>query len=464
VRTVAAVLTGLVLFSGTAVAAPPWSPQGIEWGPCADFPDSQCGTLRVPLDWSRPHGATVDLAVARHSATDPAHRIGVLLVNPGGPGSSNAEFAAFGGYFSPEVLARFDIVGFDARGTGGSEFIECPTPEGEPGDVPSNEPADAAGFRALVDYNRTAVADCRKANAPVFDHADTGVGAQDMDAVRRALGESKVSYHGISYGTLLGQQYAEKYGSHVRAMVLDSNIDHSVDLRHFLTDRATSAEASFLRFVDWCDADTSCALHGQDVVATWQRAVAIADQYPYPVNPLIDAVFKDLYGPNYVEISDLIAAVAAGESPVSAQFEYNYTSIRLAVVCQDFSLHIKDFRQYSTLWADELRHAPLMRGSYLSHDEAVACLGVDGPPANPPHRLNLSRSPMILLLNSLYDPATPYAWAQHIHAQAPRNTTLLTYEGAGHGVYTRSECTQSATDTYLLTLHAPRQGARCPAV
>ncbi|TDV40966.1 alpha/beta hydrolase [Actinophytocola oryzae] len=457
-RIFAAVLTSVLLLSGTATAAPAptWSPSPVEWGSCGeDFPDGECGTVTVPLDWHRPSGATMDLAVARHRATDPARRLGVLMVNPGGPGTSAAEFALFSGYFSQEILARFDIVGFDERGTQSSQIIKCP----EQVDAPSTYPATEAEFNALLSYNRKAVADCRAANLPVFDHADTASAAQDMDAVRRALGERKISYHGISYGTLLGQQYAESFGSHIRAMVLDSNIDHSVDIDHFLGDRATSVEDSFLRFVHWCDTTETCALHGQDVLATWQTALRKADQQPLGPNWLREWVLADLRGPDYDDIGRIIAATAAGLPTMTTQLDYNYASLRLAVVCQDFSLRISDFAQYSRLRAIELRKAPLMGGTSLSHDEAVACMGVTGPPANPPHRLDVDNAPKILLLNSLDDPSTPYAWARRIHAQAP-NTALLTYEGAGHGVYDNSTCARAATDAYLLTLKA--RDTTCP--
>ncbi|HYQ69109.1 alpha/beta hydrolase [Actinophytocola sp.] len=461
-RMFAAVLTSAFLSAGTVTAAaePAWSPEPIGWGPCIDFPDGECGTLRVPLDWDRPRGATVDLAVARHRATDPAHRIGVLLVNPGGPGTSNAEFALTTTYFSPAVLARFDLVGFDMRGTGGSEFIRCPDPTGP---RPSGEPVDRAEFDAFRAYDKQLIAGCRAQNSPIFDHADTGTGARDMDAVRRALGERKISYHGISYGTLLGQQYAEQFGDHVRAMVLDSNIDHSVDLRHFMVDRAAAADDAFMAFVRWCDRTATCVLHGQDVLATWQRALAAADLQPLSRNWLRDWVFGELYGPDYDYIARLIADTAAGQPPFSAQFEYNYDSVRLATVCQDFALRIRDYRQYSALRAEELRRGPLMLGGSLGHDEAVTCMGVSGPPVNPPHRLNIPHAPTILLLNSLHDPATPYAWALDIHRQAPRNTALVTYEGAGHAVYQRSACTRAYADDYLLALTVPRPGARCPA-
>lgn len=457
--------SALLLTGGTpAVADAGWSPSPIVWTTCPVDPDSpppdgECGTLRVPLDWHRPSGPAISLAVARHRATDTAHRLGVLLADFGGPGSASSEFALTPGFFGAEVQARFDVVGFDVRGTGRSEFIRCQ----DTGVPPSDEPAGPAEFDALRADNRKAVSDCRARNLPVFDHADTATNAEDMDALRRALGEPRISFLGISYGTLLGQQYAEQHGDRVRAMVLDSSIDHSAGIERFLGDRATAADELFHQFAAWCDRTTTCALHGQDVPAVWEKALVVADSLPAAHNWLRDQVFSDMYHPDWDDAAQVIADTVAGRPPVSAQFEYNYASIRLAVVCQDFDLRIRNFAQYSALHADELRRSPLMRGSMLGHGEAMACLGISGPPANPPHRLDIPRAPRILLLNSRYDPATPYAWALAIHRQAPANTTLLTYEGSGHGVYQRTPCTRDAAEHYLLTTETPRHDVSCPA-
>jgi pimeloyl-ACP methyl ester carboxylesterase len=467
VRAFGAVLASAFLLTGPtpALADAAWSPSPIAWTTCPDdpdnpgVPDGECGALRVPLDWDRPWGPSIGLAVARHRATDSAHRLGVLLADAGGPGSSGAEIALSPGYFSPEVRARFDVVGFDLRGTGNSEYISCENPPG----APDNEPADRAELDALRAYNRQVVTDCRARNLPVFDHADTAANARDLDAVRRALGEDKISFHGTSYGTLLGQQYAERYGDHVRAMVLDSVIDHSVDLTRFVGDRAAAVDELFGQFTAWCDRTVTCALHGRDVLATWRRAQIAADAMPLPHNWLRDRVFSDMYGPDWDDVGQVIADTAAGTSPVRAEFVPNYPSIRLAVVCQDFDLRIRDFPRYSAMQADELRRSPILRGSTIGHDEATACLGVDGPPANPPHRLDVSRAPRILVVNARYDPATPYAWAVNVHRQAPSNTTLLTYEGSGHGAYRRTPCTRAAVDGYLLTLKTPHHDFSCPA-
>lgn len=453
-RVFAAVLSIVLTLTGAGVAEaqPTWTPAPIAWAACPDDPTGDCGKLAVPLDWAKPWGPTTELAVARRKAADPAHRIGVLLVDPGGPGSSNAAFALARSYFSAQVLADFDIVGFDERGTQGSSIIRCDFSA----PAPSDDPANAAEFAALRTYNQQLISQCGKDNSPIFDHADTGLAVRDMDAVRRALGEQRISYDGISYGTLLGQQYAETYGNHVRAMVLDSTMDHSLDLFHFITDRAASADDVFMQFVKWCDTNDSCVLHGQDVLAAWRQALQLTDN-PY----LRSEVFSLLYTPAYATVAQFIADAGRQVSP---HFEYNYASIRLATVCQDFSLRITDFAQYSALRSAELHRSPVMLGSPLSHDEATSCIGIAGPPANPPHRLDLSRAPTILLMNSRHNPATPYAWALDLHRQAPANTALLTYEGTGHGVYTRSACTRSVADDYLLTLATPAPGASCPEV
>jgi len=462
-----AFLASTVLLTGAApaLADTAWSPSPIAWTTCPDdpdnpgVPDGECGTLRVPLDWDRPHGPSIGLAVARHRATDPAHRLGVLLADAGGPGSSGAEIALSPGYFGPELRDRFDVVGFDLRGTGNSGFIDC----ADPPDERADEPADRAQFDALRAHNRQVVADCRARNRPIFDHADTAANARDLDAVRRALGEEKISFHGTSYGTLLGQQYAERYGGHVRAMVLDGVIDHSVDLMHFVGDRAAAVDELFGQFTAWCDRTETCALHGQDILATWRRAQTAADGMPFPHNWLRDRVYDDMRIPDWDDVGQVIADTAAGSSPMRAEFTPNYPSIRLAVVCQDFDLRMRNFAQYSAMHAEELHRSPIMRGSTIGHDEATACLGVDGPPANPPHRLDISRAPRILLLSSRYDPSTPYAWAVNVHRQAPANTTLLTYEGSGHGAYRRTACTRAAVDGYLLTLKTPHHDFGCPA-
>ncbi len=455
-RALATLMTAVVLLSwaGSAQAEPA---ESIAWAPCADNPEGDCGTVSVPLDWSTPRGQRIDIAVARHKATDPARRLGVLMVDPGGPGGSAAAFA-LSGLFSPELRARFDIVGIDSRGTGNSLAIRCADLMTDP---PSSYPADEAGFAALLRYNRGVLAKCRERSGPIFDHADSASVVQDMDAARRALGERKISFLGLSYGTMFGQLYAERFGGRVRAMVLDSVVDHSADVRRFMGDRAAAVDDSFAEFAKWCDRTDSCALHGQDVYAAWEAALVRADGDQGGRQRLIDSVYGALGGPDRSWIAQRIAATNNAERRADLNFEPNYESVRLAAVCQDFSLRVRNFQEYSRLRAEELRRSPIMRGSLIGHDEVTACVGVPGPPSNPPHKLNIGDAPKILVLNARHDPTTPYDWAVNIHRQAPRNTALLTYEGWGHVAYPRSACTRGGVDAYLLDLKVP--ASSCPA-
>jgi len=191
-----ALLAGL-LVSPPAMAAPPTLP----WKPCPDAPGAECTTMTVPVDWARPDGLKTTLSLARHRATDPARRIGSLVYNPGGPGGPGAEIVArfWEQIFSPEVLARFDVVGFDPRGVGGSDPVLCdedvlttPFPRA---------PKNRAEFAQLREHNRALGDSCRAASGPVYEHVDTGAVVRDIDAIRAALGDRRLSFLGVSYGT-----------------------------------------------------------------------------------------------------------------------------------------------------------------------------------------------------------------------------------------------------------------------
>ncbi|GAB2962728.1 alpha/beta hydrolase [Saccharothrix stipae] len=439
------------LAASLLVVVPEAEAATIAWRPCPEQPAAECGTVSVPVDWADPRGAKVDLAVSRVRATDPSRRIGVVFVDAGGPGGSAAEFAR-APYLSAEVRARFDVVGFDQLGTNGSAAIRC-SPElmaRNPGD----DPADEAAFAALARHNRAVRDDCR-ARHPVFDHVDTARSARDLDAVRKALGERRISFYGISYGTLLGQQYAELFGARVRSMVLDGVIDHSVDLHHFVLDRARAAEEAFDVFVAWCAENATCALHGQDVRAAWERALRAADESGMGRRNLIEWAFVEMRGGAWESLATLIAEVGGART----SFEPNYESLRYAVVCQDFALRFEDFDEYRALRRAELRAAPTMRGTFLGHHEAAACVGFTDRPTNPPHRLDVADAPPLLLLTSRYDVATPYQWARNVRRQA-KGSHLVTFDGPGHGVYHANDCTRTAADAHLLGT-APGRDTTC---
>lgn len=449
-------------------------PAPINWQPCPEQPDDptvRCGTVQVPIDWAHPHGATFPLAVAKRSATDPSHTVGPLFVNPGGPGGSGVDFAlAANQFFSQNILAHFDIIGWDPRGVGRSDPVRCSTDLID--QAPFPVPATRADFTALLAYNAKLAANCRADTGPLFDHVDTLSGVRDVDAIRAALGVGQLNYYGVSYGTLIGQEYAEQFPDRIRAMVIDSNMDHSLGTAPFLATEAATDQDAFGQFVAWCDRDSFCALHGQDVNAIWAALMRRADAgtltLPGSTQPLTwfdltALAVGNLYGPNW---AGLAANIAALNAEPAARFAATPTLIPfpLAIFCEDWSLPVSGFGQMRQLFAQSESLAPQLRVSSLGWGVWSSCLNFTAPVDNPQHRLHVHVAFPLLELNSVHDPATPYAWATDDARQLGRNARFVTYLGWGHGAYPHSDCTIGTVDNYLISRTLPPVGTACPAV
>uniref|UniRef100_UPI00035D0296 alpha/beta fold hydrolase n=1 Tax=Actinoalloteichus spitiensis TaxID=252394 RepID=UPI00035D0296 len=251
---------------GTPTAEP------VAWSACATEhtpPDLECATLTVPLDWARPEAGTIDLALNRLPAREEDDRVGALLVNPGGPGGSGVQVVQYGGMAlgTPEFLPlreHFDLVGFDPRGVGDSTPASCAR---EPHDhTVSPHPANVAEYAELLRHNRKVGLSCRAESGRLVDHMDTVSVARDVDAIRAALGEERISWLGLSYGTEIGLLYAELYPERVRAMVLDGAIDHGLDPFTAARDEAVATEDALGRFADWCAGSSDCVLRDREVV------------------------------------------------------------------------------------------------------------------------------------------------------------------------------------------------------
>jgi pimeloyl-ACP methyl ester carboxylesterase len=213
--------TGTHLKPGANAVAP------ISWGTCSD-PDlrhahAQCGTVTVPLDYSNPVGGRVSLAVSRIKHTTPRSQ-GVMLVNPGGPGASGLSLALLGSHMPGRSGAGYDWIGFDPRGVGSSRPALSCRPDYFHGDRPPYVPTTSALMHVWRGRARFFAQGCQKYGA-LLDHMKTTDAVKDMDRIRQALGVAKISFYGFSYGTYLGQVYATMFPSHVRRMVLDSNVD-----------------------------------------------------------------------------------------------------------------------------------------------------------------------------------------------------------------------------------------------
>ncbi|TCO49090.1 TAP-like protein [Kribbella antiqua] len=452
----------------------------VQWSDCKpegkDDPNvvkgSQCATLQVPVDWRDPDGPTFGLAIARRTAK--GDRLGVLMWGPGGPGDSGVDRIKTGmSRFSQTLQDRFDIVSFDPRGVARSNPVKCSA------ELLAKQPSpilkSQADFDATIRYNRELATDCRKNTGAVYDHIDSWQTVRDVDAIRAALGESKISFHGSSYGTLLGGQYAETYPSRVRAMVLESVSDHSsAPTKKFLDAQGTANQDSFSEFVKWCDAATTCSLHGRDIHALWADLLTRADrgEVPDPQKPTLPisqfnlsfTVFRLLYGPQWVRLADTLktldtSAPPTGQPPVPT----GLAPYPLAVFCQDWNLPVRDFKEYAGNLNRLARKYPDMK--YPGQLMAVSiCLG--SPPANnPQHRLSVrGLTTPVLLANAIHDPATGYGWARSVERQLGKEGVLLTYEGWGHGSYNSTPCMQTKVDAYLVSLQVPRRGTTCAAV
>ena len=477
----AAVLTVTVLLAYGSVPAQAQPRQArfartasaIAWATCPEDDKVQCGTLKVPADWAEPNGPATTLTIARRAATDPAARLGVLLVNPGGPGGSAVDFTLNAPtFFSDELRRHFDIVGMDPRGVGRSSPVLCSQDLVDV--IPSPMIETEQAYAATVAFNRKLAADCAARTGPVFAHVDTGSVVRDMDAVRTALGEDRVSFYGASYGTLIGEQYAERYPQHLRALVLDSVMDHSAGLDAFLTQETDAAQDAFGQFVAWCARDARCVVRGQDIPKLWAglvgraRAGTLTDPYD-PVHKLrladlLGAAFAAFYQPQWYSFAYYLrdaTGKAVGRSARATDVIVDHSFP--AVFCADWSLPIAGFADYHARLRALAARAPQMLASPLAISAVAGCLGWPVPAADPQRVLPPAVAP-VLLVNSRHDPATAYAWAQHVAAQLGPKATLVTYEGWGHVDYDHTKCVSALVDRYLIALAMPAAGTSCPAV
>lgn len=462
---------GLALVVGGGAVPGAAAGVGVRWVPCEQDATAQCGTVSVPVDWARPEGERIDLALVRLPATDPAARIGSLVDVPGGPGDSGVDRVLSNrGRFITSLNRRFDIVGYDARGIGRSHPVLCSADllAREPAPVPASQ----AEFEARVAFNQRLRADCRARTGPLFDHVDTLSGVRDLEAIRAALGERALTFRGRSYGTLLGQQYAERYPHRVRAMVLDSVTDHSLGTRANMYTQAANVQDSFDEFAAWCERAAACALHGRNVRAVWADLLTRAErgELRRPDDPeavlspffLIDLAEQGFRGPHWADLAQLLATMADTVQTTQTQEQVPYPPV--AIFCADYDLPVRDYAELAGHLRRSAAIAPDTRYGTFAVYGTVVCLGWPKPVANPQHRLRVNGSATpLLLVNALHDPATGHNWATNVADQLGDEAVLLTYQGWGHIVYGRSTCVDEAVDRYLFTRIPPPPGTTCPA-
>ncbi|OOF91729.1 hypothetical protein ASPCADRAFT_210727 [Aspergillus carbonarius ITEM 5010] len=334
----------------------------------------------------------------------------------------------------------------------------------------------------MLDKYRALGQSCGNLTGPLMAHLDAASGARDVEAVRMALGETQLNYLGLSYGTLLGAQYAQLFPQKIRAMALDGNMDHNEARTYSLVVSSSAYETELVRFSSWCARNSSCALQGTDVLQLFDHLTAQADQHPIPApacnasgacrsdvtgEELRDNVrdwlsFKDPPGqlglPGWVDLSVALAQASAGNATLLstplAQDASSSLFPELAIYCLDWS---RDSRSLTEVWTQQQMTATLMphtRGVVEANMPQVQCLGWPFPVQNPEHNAGINNTSPILLVNAQYDPLTSLAWAVGLQDQI-RTSVLLTRGGDGHTSYVLQGETSRAIDAYLVNLTLP---------
>jgi len=466
--------------STTLPPEPPVTP--VQWTSCGAV---LCGTVAVPLDYAQPQQGTIQIALAMHRATDPAQRIGSLVINPGGPGGSGVnDLPAELGVLTPELLARFDIVEFDPRGVERSSPVLCSaassgstssSTSSAPGPLPDPVPSTPAAQLALVTNDEDYAAQCKAMSGKVLPFVGTVDTARDLDRIRQALGDAQLTFFGHSYGTLLGATYAEMYPTHVRAMVLDGAIDPAMSTEQMVNEQSESFEAVLDDFFAWC-ASSGCAWRpagGPSATAL----LALIDQSRQARIPagagrsagpgeLYYALLDGLYArSDWPTLADALAGASAGNGARVVGMETTYTTsgstnavdAETAIDCLDHPVSggVSGLR---TLAAQAAVQAPVF-GPLLAWGEAT-CAVWPVPATRTPQATTAVGSPPILVVGATKDPATPYVWAQRLASELQRGE-LVTWQGENHVAYYYSPCVRALDQAYFVAGTLPAPGTVC---
>jgi len=454
--------------TGSAAVVDDPTPPPLAWSSCGT--GLQCATLTVPVDYAQPKGPSLALAVVRRPAAPTSQRLGALVVNPGGPGASGVDLVRNGFGRADGFAVRFDIVSWDPRGVGQSQMLACGAGSAAFQRL-DPDPSDATGLATLDQAAQGLAADCASHVGPLLDHLGTDTTARDLEQLRRALGEPKLTYAGFSYGTAIGLAYAQRYPTRIRAMVLDGVVEPDWDLQQFLSVQTSALDQTLQRIFDACNADAHCPVH--DAGAVYDQLAARLVDHPLAVAggsvgaaDLATAAIETTYDPSSSSQTFLTALAAAdvGEGgPVAAladryrQAVPNFMSY-VAVLCVDLP-HPVGAAAYQAMAQGLEARSPRLGGSVAN--ELLPCAFWPAPVARTPQVVRATGAPPILVVGNTGDAATPLSSAIWVARHLDRGI-LLTYDGQGHTSVGRSSCVDSTERRYLTDLTTPPHGALCP--
>jgi len=456
--------------------------QELTWEECAEL---ECATVLVPLDWSNPGGETIEVKINRSKAT--GEKQGSLLINPGGPGGSGLDYTfSFVAGAGEDLLAAYDVIGFDPRGVASSTPVECGDAATVDAYIVTDYPletqadVDAANQRNLEFANG-----CEAASGATVSNVDTVSVARDMDVIRALVGDTTLNYMGLSYGTQLGATYAELYPENVGRLALDGAVDFLQPTEDQGAGQAAGFESALTSFVEWCAGESDCPLSSNPDAAKKEIHELTIDAIAHPLpgvngdvngNLMVYGIVITLYDEAswpyliqaLVEIEDQGSATIMAQladfyldrSSDTGEYLSNSTVVFPVINCLDEGL----IEPWDIAKVDQFR-AQMEEASPTFGWWFAASTGCSGWPFEANELVtsldNATSVTPILVVGTTNDPATPYSWAESLTQQLG-NATLLTYEGEGHTAYGRSnQCIIDAVDGWLVDGNMPAEGTRC---
>ncbi|MFC9849393.1 alpha/beta hydrolase [Streptomyces sp. NPDC060223] len=460
--------------------------QKLDWGRCKSSSDSpapggdwQCATLKVPLDYAKPDGETIGLALIRSKASgDQSDRIGSLLFNFGGPGGSGVSTMPAYESAVGQLHDRYDLVSWDPRGVGASEGVRCRSDKeiqaAESVDAtPDDATEEAAYLKDATDFGKG----CEKAAGKLLSHVSTTDTARDMDLMRQVLGDRKMHYFGISYGTELGGVYAHLFPKNVGRLVLDAVVDPSADtvghaknqalgfqraLDNYLTSTGQDPEQGSQKIKDLLDRIDASPLptssSGRDLTQTLALTGIVLPLYSEQSWPTLTSAL------NAAEDGDgsELLALADGYNDRDPSGNYGTTTHSQRVIsCLDDKQRPTPEETKKQL-AEFEKISPVF-GDFLGWDTAGWCH--DWPVAGQYDTPEVSApgAEPVLVVGNTGDPATPYEGARKMADELGKDVGVeLTWKGEGHGAYgSGSDCVDSTVNGYLLNGTVPKDGKVC---
>ncbi|MET8182988.1 alpha/beta hydrolase [Streptomyces sp. NPDC005336] len=466
--------------------------QKLDWATCPTPSDSEdaaatkplgkeweCATLHVPLDYRKPHGDAVGIAMIRAKATDRRHRIGSLIFNFGGPGGSGVATLPALGHSYQQLRTRYDLVSFDPRGVGRSSGVRCLSDRQlDAYYAADSTPDNGSEVKGLIRRVKTYAAGCEQHSGKILPDVGTTNAARDMDLMRRVLGDKKLHYFGISYGTELGGVYAHLYPRNVGRALFDGVVDPQQTPEQGALGQAKGFQLALADYLKAChkSADATCPTQAEIL-----RLLKRLDTHPVRgiggrklTQSLAAAgIAQSLYSRDYwqyltqgianAEQGDGRILLALGDAMNGRDPDGDYSTLQsslTAITCADYkeryTVHhverkLPTFRGASPVFGDFMAWSLTqctdwpVRGTWTTPD-------VSAPGAAP-----------ILVIGNTGDPATPYSGARKMADElGPGVGVELTYKGEGHGAYdSGSSCVRNTANAYLLNGKVPEKGKVC---